>query len=167
MRIDNGAWGFSKCTCTTTSVNSYLVHREISCRSTWLQPDLQRVPGLRYDRLSSRSCYHMTVCHLNFKSVLWYKLFYWPVILSVHGSMSFCRGKYREAHEELGSLLACPHISTYFLYTFHHILPLFTTPLPILPMQLYKNRHFYYIWQRALPINRIEGIHTFRTLWYN
>ncbi len=109
----------------------------------------------------------MTVCHLNFKSVLRYIPFFWPVILSVHGSMSFCREKYRETREELGSLLACPHFSTYFLYTFHHILPLFTTPLPILPMQLYKNHHFYYIWQRALPINRIEGIHTFRRLVYN
>ena len=50
----------------------------------------------------------MTVCHLNFKSVLWYIPFFWPVILSVHGSMSFCREKFRETREGLGSLLACP-----------------------------------------------------------
>ena len=79
----------------------------------------------------------MTVCHLTFKSVLWYISFFWPVILSVHGSMSFCREKYREAREELGSLLACPHFTEHFLLSFHHILPLFTTPLPILPRQLY------------------------------
>lgn len=127
LRIDNGAWGFGKCTCTITSVNSYLVHREISCRSTWLQPDLQRVPGLRYDRLSSRSCYHMTVCHLNFKSVLRYISFFWPVILSVHGSMSFCREKFRETREELGSLLACPHISTLYRTFPIHFSPHSTT----------------------------------------